>query len=76
LTECCFGILAESLKASSASRSIENKPGASGNIGIDIVAKSAPDATPSAGRHRAFSINQFLIAKMPFDPRRPDRADG
>jgi tripartite-type tricarboxylate transporter receptor subunit TctC len=47
---------------------IENRPGASGNVGIDAVAKSAPDGTTIGGATVGhFSINQFLIAKMPFD---------
>ena len=47
---------------------VENKPGASGNIGIDQVAKGAPDGYTIGGATVGhFSINQFLIAKMPYD---------
>jgi tripartite-type tricarboxylate transporter receptor subunit TctC len=47
---------------------VENKPGASGNIGIDMVAKGPPDGHTIGGATVGhFSINQFLIAKMPFD---------
>jgi len=50
---------------------VENRSGASGNVGIDAVAKSAPDGyTVGAATVGHFSINQFLIAKMPFDAER------
>src|SRR5215510_6975033 len=50
---------------------IENRPGAGGNIGIDLVAKSAADGyTVGAATIGHFSINQFLYARMPFDPER------
>ena len=50
---------------------IENRAGAGGNIGIDVVAKSAPDGyTVGSATIGQFSINQFLYAKMPFDPER------
>jgi tripartite-type tricarboxylate transporter receptor subunit TctC len=50
---------------------IENRPGAGGNIGIDTVAKSAADGyTVGAATIGHFSINQFLYARMPFDPER------
>jgi tripartite-type tricarboxylate transporter receptor subunit TctC len=50
---------------------IENRPGAGGNIGIDVVAKSAADGyTVGAATIGHFSINQFLYARMPFDPER------
>lgn len=49
----------------------ENRPGAGGNIGIDMVAKSPADGyTVGAATIGHFSINQFLYARMPFDPER------
>src|SRR5258708_39447986 len=43
-TDVLFRILAESFKDKLGQPVVvENKPGASGNIGIDIIAKSAPD---------------------------------
>ncbi|MBP0444484.1 tripartite tricarboxylate transporter substrate binding protein [Roseomonas sp. SSH11] len=47
---------------------IENRPGASGNIGIDAVAKAAPDGyTVGAGTVSNFSINQYLYKSVPYD---------
>ena len=47
---------------------VENRPGAGGNIGTDIVVKSPPDGynlgSVSVG---LLSINQFLYSRMPFD---------
>ena len=47
---------------------VENKPGAAGNLGIDQVAKSAPDGTTflhvPAGN---ITINATLIRDMPFN---------
>jgi tripartite-type tricarboxylate transporter receptor subunit TctC len=64
-----FRILGERFKDKLGQPAVfENKPGASGNIGIDQVAKSAPDGyTIGCATVGHFSINQFLIAKMPFD---------
>ncbi len=48
---------------------IDNKPGASGNIGTDAVAKAAPDGTTigiSIGGPLA--INTLLFSKLPYDP--------
>ena len=47
---------------------IENKPGAGGNTGADLVAKSPPDGytlvMATVGTH---AINMSLYAKMPYD---------
>ncbi|MDX3905186.1 MAG: tripartite tricarboxylate transporter substrate binding protein [Pigmentiphaga sp.] len=50
---------------------IDNRPGAGGNIGADMVAKSQPDgytlvATPPA----PLAINQYLYKNLSFDPER------
>jgi tripartite-type tricarboxylate transporter receptor subunit TctC len=48
---------------------VENRPGAGGNIGLDVVAKSAPDGyTIGLGAAGALSVNVSLYQKMPFDP--------
>ena len=47
---------------------VENKPGAGGNIGVDAVAKSAPDGyTIGLAAAGALSVNQSLYPAMPFD---------
>ena len=48
---------------------VDNRPGAGGNIGTDIVAKSAPDGyTLLMGSAGPLAINASLFGKMPFDP--------
>jgi tripartite-type tricarboxylate transporter receptor subunit TctC len=45
-----------------------NKPGASGNIGHDFIAKAPPDGyTLGIGAMGPLAVNQALFAKMPFD---------
>lgn len=47
---------------------VDNKPGAGGNIGADIVAKSAPDGyTIVMGTVGTHSINGSVFTKMPYD---------
>ena len=47
---------------------IENRAGASGVIGADVVAKSAPDGhTWFLGNNGILATNQALYQKMPFD---------
>jgi tripartite-type tricarboxylate transporter receptor subunit TctC len=49
---------------------IDNKPGASGNIGTDAVAKAAPDgATIGISIGGPLAINTLLFSKLPYDPR-------
>ena len=48
---------------------IDNRPGAGGNIGADIVAKSAPDGyTLVIGNIGTHAVNVSLFPTMPFDP--------
>jgi tripartite-type tricarboxylate transporter receptor subunit TctC len=48
---------------------VENRSGASGNIGTEYVVKSAPDGyTLLMGSSPALAANTHLFAKMPFDP--------
>ena len=48
---------------------IDNRPGAGGNLGADLVAKSAPDGyTLLMGTVGTHAINAALYPKMPFDP--------
>jgi tripartite-type tricarboxylate transporter receptor subunit TctC len=48
---------------------IENRAGAGGNIGLDAVAKAAPDGyTIGMGQAANLAINPALYARMPFDP--------
>ena len=50
---------------------VENKPGAGGNIGADMVAKATPDGhTLLVGYNGPLAINVSLFDKMPFDPRK------
>lgn len=47
---------------------IDNRPGAGGNIGADIVAKAPPDGyTILLGTNGTHAINPSLYTKMPYD---------
>jgi tripartite-type tricarboxylate transporter receptor subunit TctC len=47
---------------------VDNKPGAGGNIGADIAAKSVPDGyTIVMGAVATHAINPSLFSKMPYD---------
>jgi tripartite-type tricarboxylate transporter receptor subunit TctC len=49
---------------------VENKPGASGNIGTDVVAKATPDgSTLGVSIGGPLAINTLLFANLPYDPR-------
>jgi tripartite-type tricarboxylate transporter receptor subunit TctC len=47
---------------------VENRPGASGNIGADIVAKAQPDGYTLMVTVNTFTITPALYAKLPYDP--------
>lgn len=48
---------------------VENRTGAGGNIGTDLVAKADPDGhTLLLGTAGMLVINEFIYTRMPFDP--------
>lgn len=48
---------------------VENRPGAGGNIGMDAVAKAAPDGyTLLVGPDTMFTVNPHLYRSMPLKP--------
>jgi tripartite-type tricarboxylate transporter receptor subunit TctC len=50
---------------------VENKPGASGNLGTDAVAKAAPDGgTLGVSIGGPLAINTLLFSYLPYDPRK------
>jgi tripartite-type tricarboxylate transporter receptor subunit TctC len=50
---------------------VENKSGASGNIGTDLVAKAPPDGqTIGVSIAGPLAVNPLLFKKMPYDPAR------
>lgn len=50
---------------------IESRPGAGGNIGMDAVAKSAPDGyTIGFGAISTNALNPHIYKSVPFDPRK------
>ena len=48
---------------------IDNRPGAGGNIGVELVARAAPDGyTLVMGHIGTFGVNPTLYPKLPYDP--------
>jgi tripartite-type tricarboxylate transporter receptor subunit TctC len=47
---------------------VENKPGAGGMLGMDIVAKSSDGHTMGIGFNGPIAFAPFLYRKMPYDP--------
>ncbi|MHA7683006.1 tripartite tricarboxylate transporter substrate binding protein [Cupriavidus sp. PET2-C1] len=47
---------------------VDNRPGASTNIGMEAVAKAAPDGYTIMMASNSLATNAALFAKLPFDP--------
>ena len=61
--------LADKVKDSLGPVVVENRPGAGGNLGMDLVAKAAPDGlTIGMGAVATHAINPWLYSKIPYDP--------
>lgn len=61
-------VLAERVKDSLGTVIIENKPGAGGNIGVDLIAKAPPDGqTIGIAAVATHAINPWLYSRMPFN---------
>ncbi|WP_287916338.1 tripartite tricarboxylate transporter substrate binding protein [Comamonas sp.] len=61
-------ILAERVRDSLGTVIVENKPGAGGNIGVDAIAKAAPDGkTIGLAAVATHAVNPWLYKKLPFD---------
>ena len=61
-------VLAERVRDQLGTVVVDNKAGAGGNIGADIVAKAAPDGlTIGLSATATHAVNPWLYTKMPFD---------
>ncbi len=61
--------LAERVKDTLGIVVVENRPGAGGNLGVDLVAKSAPDGYALViGAVATHAVNPWLFRKLPYDP--------
>ncbi len=64
-------VLADKVKDSLGPVIIDNKPGAGGNLGVDLIAKAAPDGrTIGIAAVATHAINPWLFARLPFNPER------
>jgi tripartite-type tricarboxylate transporter receptor subunit TctC len=60
--------LAERVKDTLGTVIIENRPGAGGNIGADLIAKAAPDGTIfGIAATATHAVNPWLYKKMPYN---------
>ena len=61
-------LMAERVKDSLGPVIIENRPGGGGNIGVDAIAKAAPDGlTIGIAAVATHAINPWLYSKLPFN---------
>ena len=69
-TDVIARVLAESMRQTLGQQIVvDNRPGASTNIGADIVAKSKPDGyTILSADNAVLAFNEHLFSKLPFSP--------
>lgn len=61
-------LLADKVKLSLGPVVVENRPGAGGSLGMELVARSAPDGlTIGMGAVATHAINPWLYSKIPYD---------
>jgi tripartite-type tricarboxylate transporter receptor subunit TctC len=64
-------LLADKVRDSLGTVIIDNRPGAGGNLGADLIAKAAPDGhTIGIAAVATHAINPWLFNKMPYDAAR------
>lgn len=71
-TDVIARTLAEAMRATLGQQIvIDNRPGASTNIGADLVAKSKPDGyTILSADNALLAFNEHLFTRLPFDPQK------
>ncbi|MDM0010728.1 tripartite tricarboxylate transporter substrate binding protein [Variovorax sp. J22G73] len=69
-TDVIARVLAESMRQTLGQQIVvDNRPGASTNIGADLVAKSKPDGyTILSADNAVLAFNEHLFSKLPFSP--------
>jgi tripartite-type tricarboxylate transporter receptor subunit TctC len=64
-------VVAEMSKAMGQPIVVDNRPGASGSIAMDIIAKAPPDGyTIGTGNLLTLALNRSVLPKLPYDPSR------
>ena len=70
-TDVVFRLLAPKLSENLGQQVVvENRAGGGSTIGMDAVAKSAPDGTTLGVANLSFAVNPSLLSKLPYDTER------
>jgi len=70
-TDVVFRLLAPKLSENLGQQAlIENRAGGGSTIGMDVVAKAAPDGYTLGVANLSFGVNPSLLAKLPYDTER------
>ena len=64
-------VMAELSKQTGQQVIVDNRPGASGVLGMELIARATPDGyTMGHGNINTMAINRSVLAKLPYDPDR------